>query len=94
VKRSHLSPAQKRCGLLLVGLGLLFAGGVEAADRSSSKSSASSGKSQSQNKSQRQPAADSRVLSTKPAAGNGVKMRVLTKDGRVRDVVVKDGKKR
>ncbi|RLA09778.1 MAG: hypothetical protein DRQ54_01620 [Gammaproteobacteria bacterium] len=80
--------------MLLVGLSLLFVGGVGAADQSSSKSSTGSGKSQSQKKSQSRPAADSRVLSTKPAGGNGVKMRVLTKDGRVRDVVVKDGQNR
>ena len=36
---------------------------------------------------------EERVLTVRPAAGKQVKMRILTRDGRVRDVVVdKDGR--
>ena len=81
----------KRSALLLAGLGLLFVGGVVAADQ---KSGTGKTHSSSRGQSPERPAADSRVLSTRPAAGNGVKVRVLTKDGRVRDMVIKKNQDR
>ncbi len=74
---------------LLVGLSLLASVAVAGAESTSSQSSSGSATTSSQSG---RSASDSRLLSTKPARGNGVKTRVLTRDGRVRDIVV-EGKR-
>lgn len=75
---------------LLVGQLLLFAGGAVAADQPSSGQAGSNGQTVTQDRG----GSDSRVLSTKPTKNNGVKTRVLTRDGRVRDLVVESDRKR
>lgn len=77
---------------LLLGLSLFWAGGLRAAD-SNETTGASKSRTSSRIHTPSRPAADSRVLSTRPASGNGTKVRVLTKDGRVRDVVINKDQK-
>lgn len=82
------------CGLalaLLVGIGLPMDGAL-AAGRDGGQRGAKqpAGDSVRQNGGRGEP----RVLSVKPANGNQVKMRVLTPDGRVRELVVDDDRRR
>lgn len=75
---------------LLFALSLLLTTNVESADQRQDPSATRSGQTSSTARS----ASGSRVISTKPSGNNGVKTRVLTRDGRVRDVVVKDNSDR
>lgn len=76
---------------LLIGIGLpmdeALAAGRDGAQRGAKQPV---GDPIRQNDRQEEP----RVLSVKPANGNQVKMRVLTPDGRVRDLVIDDDRRR
>lgn len=90
---SQSSPGHCRHALIVIGL--LVAGLVlpleSRADGSSAPSRDYPVGSPGSRGSRSEPG--SKVISVKPTPGKGVKMRVLTKDGRVRDLVVDENKK-